>query len=140
MQEMLEDNAYSVSNSVRAALDFLKAIERGDAVSVQRAYATGAVQTEWPNALKPKGDRRDLAQMAADFERGKKLLSRQRYEVGNVTAQLNRVVLEVKWTGVLAVDLGELKAGDKMVCRSAICFDFKDGRIVAQRNYDCFES
>ncbi|MDX8451150.1 nuclear transport factor 2 family protein [Mesorhizobium sp. VK9D] len=136
----MEDQPYSVSANVRAALDFLEAIERGDAAAASRAYDAQAIQTELPNALKPRGDRRGVEQLAADFERGRKLLARQTYEVGAVTAQMNRVVLEVKWTGIVASDFGKLKAGDAMVAHSAICFDFRDGKIVAQRNYDCFES
>jgi hypothetical protein len=45
---------------------------------------------------------------------------------------------EILWTGVLAIPMGELKPGDAMSCYSGIFLDFRDGRIVGQRNYDCF--
>ena len=51
----------------------------------------------------------------------------------------DNLALEVLWTGKLAVALGSLSAGSEMRAHSAIFFEFKDGRIVGQRNYDGFE-
>jgi hypothetical protein len=49
------------------------------------------------------------------------------------------VAIEAIWTGTLAIGLGSLKPGDKMRARFAQFFEFRDGLIVRQRNYDCFE-
>jgi hypothetical protein len=50
------------------------------------------------------------------------------------------VVLEAIWTGTLAVGFGTLKPGDQLRARFAQIFEFKDGLIWRQRNYDCFEA
>ena len=42
-------------------------------------------------------------------------------------------------TGTLAVGFGSLAAGSQMRCHSAMFFEFVDGKIARQRNYDCFE-
>ena len=51
----------------------------------------------------------------------------------------NRVGLEVIWTGTRAVPVATLPAGAQMRARFAVFLEFRDGRIVAQRNYDCFD-
>ncbi len=54
-------------------------------------------------------------------------------------AGANVVALEVLWTGTLAVALGTLPVGGQMRAHFAMFLEFRDGKIVAQRNYDCFE-
>ena len=40
---------------------------------------------------------------------------------------------------MLAIPLGTLPAGGEMRARFAVFLQFRDGKIVSQRNYDCFE-
>jgi ketosteroid isomerase-like protein len=42
-------------------------------------------------------------------------------------------------SGKSNVPLGRLKPGDAMIAHICMVFTVKDGRIVAQRNYDCYE-
>lgn len=49
------------------------------------------------------------------------------------------MALEVLWTGTLAVPFGSIPAGGTMSAHFAVFLDFRDGKIVAQRNYDCFD-
>jgi ketosteroid isomerase-like protein len=67
------------------------------------------------------------------------MMAAQRYEVLNAIGSGDRVAVEVRWTGTLAVPLGSLPAGGQMRARFAIFLELRDGRIVRQRNYDCFE-
>jgi ketosteroid isomerase-like protein len=118
---------------------YLKGIEQGDVDAVLRCYASAAVQVEWPNRLKSKGDKRTIEQLGVDFEKGKALLSSQSYDVLKFAEADDYVSIELLWRGTLAVPLGSLAAGDEMVAHSSIAFEFSNGRIVSQRNYDCFE-
>jgi ketosteroid isomerase-like protein len=124
--------------NLAVARAYLKALEENRPQDARAFFADDIVQVEHPNRLKPNGDRRDAAQMAADGQRGLQILERQTFEVLNAIAQGDRVALEVKWTGVLAVALGELKPGDAMTCWSGVFLDFRDGKIAGQRNHDCF--
>ena len=124
--------------NLAVALAYLKALEDGRPQHAQQYLGSEIVQVERPNRLKPNGDRRTAESMAAASQRGLQILQRQTYEVLNAVAQDDRVALEVLWTGVLAIPLGELKPGDAMTCWSGIFLDFKDGKIVGQRNHDCF--
>jgi hypothetical protein len=45
----------------------------------------------------------------------------------------------VLWTGKLAIPFGSLPAGSEMRAHSAMFIQFKVGKIVSQRNYDCFD-
>jgi ketosteroid isomerase-like protein len=115
------------------------AIERGDRAALLAHYAENAVQIEHPNRLKPKGDRRAPEKMAEDLARGKQILRSELYEIANAVVSGDRVALQVEWTGVLAIAVGGLKAGDTMRSYSGIFLRFRDGLIVEQHNYDCFE-
>lgn len=124
---------------LKAVQALLRAIEQGDRAALLAAYADNAVQVEHPNRLKPKGDRRAPAKMAEDLARGKALLRSEHYDVLDATVSGDRVALQVKWTGVLAVPVGALQPGDSMICESGIFLRFEGDRIAEQHNYDCFE-
>lgn len=124
---------------VKAARRLFAAIETGDEAALRQIYAENAVQVEHPNRLKPKGERREVGKMMADLKRGKAILREERYEVIEAVASGEVVACQVRWTGVLAVPVAALKAGDTMVCESGIFLRFADGRVVEQHNYDCFE-
>ena len=78
--------------------------------------------------------------MAEAFEKGRKLLSSQSYELKSFVAEGDRLAIEVLWAGTLALAFGNLAAGSQMRAHSAMFFQFKDGKIISQRNYDCFEA
>jgi len=117
---------------------YFAAIERGDPAALD-FYADGVEQIEHPNAIKPRGDRRAVAQMRADFDKGRGLLARQHYDIRSAIVSGEEVAVQVLWTGELAVPLGALKPGDEMRVHSSIIFRIRDGKIVAQENYDCVE-
>jgi len=118
---------------------YFRAIEAGNMAELSAVLSPDIEQVEWPNVVKPHGDRRGIVQLRADFEHGRNLLSSQSYTVSTLTESGERIVAEVLWRGVLAVPLATLQPGDEMKAFSAIVFEFRDGLIVSQRNYDCFE-
>jgi ketosteroid isomerase-like protein len=119
---------------------YLNAIEQGSTgAALADFFAPEVVQEEFPNRLVVQGARRDLAAILEAAERGQKVISAQRYEIHNEVAQGNFVALEVLWTGTLAVPFGSLAVGDNMRAHFAVFIELRDGKIVAQRNYDCFD-
>lgn len=119
---------------------YLAAIERGATGDELAAFFTpDVVQEEFPNRLVPNGARRDLNAILEGAERGQKVLTAQNYEVVSALAEGDRVALEVIWTGTLAVPIGSLPAGGQMRARFAVLIELRDGKIAAQRNYDCFD-
>jgi ketosteroid isomerase-like protein len=118
---------------------YLKAIEDGDAAPLMSLFSPDAVLEQLPNRIYPQGIRTGVAQIPEAFEKGRKIFVRQTYEITSGAAIGNTVALEVLWTGTLAIPFGALAAGDEMCSHSAIFIEFRYGKIVAQRNYDCFD-
>jgi predicted ester cyclase len=102
-------------------------------------FAPGVEFIIFPNLLLPKGDRHELAGALEGAERGRKLTAGQKYLITHEMAEGEQVALEVEWTGTVAVPFGTLPAGSQMKAYCAMFLEFQEGKIVGQRNYDCFE-
>lgn len=128
------------AENLRAVRAFFEAVQAGESDgALERLYAEDVVQEEFPNRFLPDGATRGLTELRAAAERGRKVMSAQTYEILSTVAQGDVVVVEAAWSGTLAMPIGEATpAGTVMRARFAQFFEFRDGRIVAQRNYDCF--
>lgn len=125
---------------VDLARRYLAAIEQGATGPALAAFfAPDVVQQEFPNRLVANGAVRDLAAILDGAVRGQQVMSGQRYEIINAFASGQTVVLEVQWTGTLAIALGSLPAGGQMRARFAVFIEYQGDKIIRQRNYDCFE-
>ena len=102
-------------------------------------YDPEVIQEEFPNRLLPNGARRNLAEILAAAERGQSVMSALLFEILHLLTNGDRVAVEFRWTGMLAISLGSLAAGDEMRGRFASFLEFRNGRILSQRSYDCFE-
>jgi uncharacterized protein len=119
---------------------YLKAIEDDAAFDVlSRFFADDVVQHEYPNQLVKTGATRTLADLKAAAERGKGVVEWQKYEVRNAIEAGDWVALEVTWRAALKVPVGSLPAGGEMKANFGVFLQFRDGRIVKQHNYDCFD-
>jgi ketosteroid isomerase-like protein len=118
---------------------YFDSIENGAPGESLQFFAEDVVQEEFPNRLVPEGATRDLAALKEAGARGRKVMTRQRYEIVNLLASGNQVAVEAIWTGTLSVPFGSIPAGGEMRARFAIFLELRDGRIVRQRNYDCFD-
>jgi len=118
---------------------YLKSVENGAFSEIAALFTPDVVMEQLPNRIYPQGLRATISQMAAAIEKGRKLLSSQTYEIKNAIINDGSVAVEVLWTGTLAIAFGTLTAGSQMRCHSSMFFEFKNGKICSQRNYDCFE-
>ncbi|MCB9076247.1 MAG: nuclear transport factor 2 family protein [Anaerolineaceae bacterium] len=120
--------------------EYLQALADGEAgESLGRFFTEDAIQIELPNKLNPAGGRSDLATMKKRSEEGKHILKQQSYTVKSAVGDGDQVAVEAEWVGVLAIPLGSLPVGYEMKAHFAMFFEFNNGRIAVQRNYDCFE-
>jgi len=117
---------------------FLHSLESRDG-SAASFYAADVVQRELPNLLVKSGATRDREALLRGMEAGKKSTSNERYEITNLIAEGDHVAVEALWSATLNVPFGSLAAGDTMRAHLAIFITWRDGKIVGQRNYDCFE-
>jgi ketosteroid isomerase-like protein len=120
--------------------EYLAALANGESgEALGRFFTPDALQIELPNRLNPTGGKSDLATLVQRSEQGKKLLQSQSYTITSAIASHERAAVEAEWRATLAVPLGTLAAGAEMKAYFAMFFEFRDGRIAIQRNYDCFE-
>jgi limonene-1,2-epoxide hydrolase len=126
--------------NIETVREYMKALQDGEAGDLLRRFFTPDVrQVEMPNLLNPRGQESDLKHILERSLQGKQILKWQRYEIVSAMAAKDRVAVEARWTGVLAVPVGKLAAGVEMRASFAMFFQLLDGRIAMQRNYDCFE-
>jgi ketosteroid isomerase-like protein len=118
---------------------YLNALQSGEAGDALRRFTEDVQQVEMPNQLNSRGQESNLEHILQRSQQGLKIMQRQQYEIVSEVAQDDRVAVEARWTGVLAVALGTLAAGTEMKASFAMFFHFRDGRIAVQRNYDCFD-
>jgi ketosteroid isomerase-like protein len=126
------------SSNLGTARRYLAALGHGTSGGLE-FFAPDVVQEEFPNRLLPNGAVRDLAALQAAAQRGAKVMKQQSFEILNAVASGEQVAVEALWTGEAAVPVGSLPAGGRMRARFAIFLTFRDGKIVRQHNYDCFD-
>jgi ketosteroid isomerase-like protein len=129
------------SPNVVLAQEYLRAVESmGPPENVARFCSPDIEFHEFPNRIVPHGRVRKRADLQAAYGQAQKLLRSQHYEVRRVVENGDEVAVELEWTGVLAVPLAamNLAAGHEMKAFVAIFLTFRDGKIVSQRNYDCY--
>ena len=61
------------------------------------------------------------------------------YDVDNVVDNGEQVAVQLRWTATTAVDAGALPAGTELDAHVAIFYAFRDGKILRQSSYDCYE-
>jgi hypothetical protein len=125
---------------IERAKAFVQAVAaQAPAAEIEAYYAPDIRQEEFPNWLLPNGAVRDLKALREAGAKGRQVIATQMIEVVNAVASGECVVLEAIWTGTLALGVGTLKPGDQLRARFAQVFEFNDGLIWRQRNYDCFD-
>lgn len=118
---------------------YLKAVEAmGTFESVGEFFRPDAVFHTFPNRIAPQGHVRTLAESRIAFEKGRALLKSQSYAVRRIVEAGDEVAVELEWRGVLAVGFGTVSAGTEIKADVAMFLTFRDGKIISQRNYDCY--
>jgi ketosteroid isomerase-like protein len=133
-------HANEESTNLAQARAYLVAVERGaNAAEIDRFLHTEVVAEVFPNRITPRGRRYSRDDMLRGPALGKKLLPDQHYEITSAIATGDRVIVEALWTGTLAIAFGEMAVGTPLRAHIAMILEFRDGLLIAQRNYDCYE-
>ena len=128
------------TTNLDTARRYLRAIEQGATGEALAAFFHPEVtQREYPNRLLPTGATRDLRALLAGAERGQTVVASQRYEVRHTVVEGDHVALELDWSATLKVPVGSLPPGGTIRASFAVFLTFRNGLILSQHNYDCFE-
>lgn len=98
-----------------------------------------AEQIEYPSVMRPDGHRRGLTEMLEGSELGATVIRDQHYDVHTFIQHGDDVAVQLTWTATVAADLGKVAAGTPLVAHVAAFYVFRDGLILRQSTYDCYE-
>jgi len=131
--------SYAQSN-LALARRYLTLLQYNTASSeLESLFAADFQHREFPNRLHPEGRRATRSELLVAGEKAAQIIVEQRYEVRHAVVQGDEVALEVEWSGVFKIPFGNTPAGQPLRASFGMFLSFKDGKIVSQRNYDCFE-
>jgi ketosteroid isomerase-like protein len=127
------------SNNISQTQKYLEAVAAGQPMEkVLEFYTPDIVVREFPNRIAPQGRVRRAAELRDAYERGRKIIRSQSYDVQRVFEAGDDVVVELEWRGTLAAPVMNLPEGGEMKAFVAMFLTFRDGKIASQRNYDCY--
>lgn len=127
------------SPNVASTHVYLRAVaSMGSFEEVAQFFTPDVIFQEFPNRISPHGRVSRAAEMQTGYENGRAIMRSQVYEVKRIVESGDEIAVELDWTGVLAVPLLGLLAGTEVRAFVAMFLTFRDGKIVSQRNYDCY--
>ena len=106
---------------------------------LQAHFHPDAEQVEYPSLMRPAGHTRRLDGILAGAELAAGMVTDQRIDVHTVVDDGERLAAQLTWTATAAVDLGTLPAGTPLVAHVAAFYEFRDGLVLRQSSYDCYE-
>ena len=109
------------------------------AEDLKALLAEEIVWREMPNLFAPSGRTSDYATCLQSFGKGREYLPEQTYAIRRAVADGDTVALEISWTGEVAKSIGPFTAGDRLSAQIAIFLRFRDGKIVSQTDYPCYD-
>lgn len=126
--------------SCEKAIAFVRAVEAWAPPEVLSTMVTSDFeQSEMPNPFNKHGVVRTLPDVRESMRRGKAIIAEQRFEIERQVEAGNTVLLEMLWTGSLAVEVGRHPPGTQLRARIAQVYELRDDRIARVRTYDCYE-
>ena len=130
----------TATDNLEIARRYLEALETGaQDAALAEFFTKDVIQEEFPNRLSPIGVHRNLNAILDAARKGRQVIRAQKFEIMNSIADGDRVALEVFCSGFLAVPVDTLPADAQIRAHFSMWLEFKDGKIVRQHNYDCFD-
>lgn len=106
--------------------------------SVSGFFAPDIVAQEFPNRISLSGRISRWDEIRAGYERGRKIMLSQSYDVKHIVDSGDEIAVELEWSGTLAVPIMNLPSGYEMKASVAMFLTLREGKIISQRNYDCY--
>lgn len=128
------------SANLATARRYLEILERDpSAPELHALFDPEFVFHERPNRLNPNGRTLRGDELRALTSKAKQILIEQHYEIVHALAVGDEVALEVDWTGRFNIGFASTAAGQPIRAKLGLFLTFRAGKLVSQRNYDCYE-
>ena len=135
------NNQKETPDILQLAKDFISAVEnRKSFDEISKFYHPDVIQIEYPNSVAKNIKIRTLQDLKNAAEQGRQSVREEHYEIMSSYVCNNTVIVEVIWKATLAIGKGKMPVSNRLKAYFAQFFEFKDGKIFRQRNYDCFEN
>ena len=109
------------------------------AQGLKEFYDEAVEWQEMPHRFAPTGQIRNFASLQVAFTKGRELTAQQSYVLDDVVVSDNAAALQISWGMTFAQALGDMAAGAKLSGKLAIFFRLKDGKIIRQTDYLCYD-
>ena len=130
----------TANSNLELARRYLRILERDVAdPELLALFDPEFVLHEQPNRLNPNGRTLTMKAMAELTAKAKQIIVDQSYSIENELAVGDEVALEVGWVGRFSLAFASTPAGQPIRARLAMFLTFRAGKILSQRNYDCYE-
>lgn len=93
---------------------------------------------EYPNAVNPGVRQANLEQMMQAAAAGKALLAQQQFSIVRCHDAGETLIVEARWAGRIGTARSGFQPGQSLEAYLCMVFEFSDGRIRRQSNYDCY--
>ena len=104
----------NLTENEKMVINFLRTLEqRQSSEELVKFYHKDVEQVEYPNAVVKNTVVRSLKDLSEGSEKGKKILSKEEYEVQHIYSSRDSVVIEAIWRGTLSVQIGTIPAGGR---------------------------
>ncbi|TGE12612.1 nuclear transport factor 2 family protein [Hymenobacter elongatus] len=132
-----------MSEQLQAVTKFLSLSEslETDPAAYAQVLHPDVEQIEYPNLLNRTLQRRSFQDILDNIRAGRELLVEPHVELhrSQVCAD-GSVMVEAHWRATITSDIGPLVRGQLLAAQFCMIFELKDGKIIQQRTYNCFDS
>jgi ketosteroid isomerase-like protein len=130
----------SAKSNLEVARRYLKILERDPSdPELSALFDPEFVFYEQPNRLNPNGRTLQRDHLQSLTAKAKQIILEQSYLVRNELAVGDEVALEAEWMGKFNIAFVSTPAGQPIRAKLGIFLTFRAGKILSQRNYDCYE-
>jgi ketosteroid isomerase-like protein len=130
----------TANSNLELARRYLRILERDPAdPELPALFDPEFVFHEKPNRLNPNGRTLTITAMRELTAKAKQIVLDQSYLIKNELAVGDEVALEVDWVGRFNLAFASTPAGQPIRATLGMFLTFRAGKILSQRNYDCYD-
>lgn len=131
----MPDPLHTVTTFIRLS----EALETDPAV-YQELLHPDVEQIEYPNLRNRSLQRRSFSEIIEHIRAGRELLLDPHIELRRTqTCADGSILVEAYWHATLATDIGSMIRGQRLSTYFCLVFELKEGKIIQQRTYGCFD-
>lgn len=128
-------------SNLELARCYLRILERDMAdPELPQLFDPEYVFHEKPNRLNPNGRTLRASELGEVTAKAKRIILEQSYRIKTELAVGDEIALELEWVGRFNLAFASTAAGQPIRATIGMFLTFRAGKILSQRNYDCYDA